>query len=237
MVKLSTRLKIVYDMLSKCECLADVGCDHGYLSIAVAQGQIADSVIAMDINAGPLEAAKKNIVDAGLNNRISILKSDGLKALKPFDCDAATICGMGGVLITKILQASIDVVKNTKYVIVEPQSEFYLVREFLYTNDFVIDDEAMVCEEHKYYPIIRFHYEAGASKNYELSEAQKHFGPVLLEKRPDIFFEYLEKYEQEINDILIKLEGMLSKSGKSKQLEIRVQELSNELALIKNVMK
>ena len=36
-------------------CIADIGCDHGFVSIYLIQNKIASHVIAMDVNSGPLQ--------------------------------------------------------------------------------------------------------------------------------------------------------------------------------------
>ena len=37
---------------------ADIGCDHGFTSIYLLEQGLADHVIAMDINEGPLQRAR-----------------------------------------------------------------------------------------------------------------------------------------------------------------------------------
>ncbi len=37
--------------------VADVGCDHAYISIALIKRSLASQVIAMDVRRGPLEIA------------------------------------------------------------------------------------------------------------------------------------------------------------------------------------
>ena len=58
---LGKRLTKVADLILPTQTLADVGCDHGYLSIYLVEHRICQHVIAMDINKGPLEKAKEKI--------------------------------------------------------------------------------------------------------------------------------------------------------------------------------
>ena len=60
MVTLSPRLRTAADMAQEAHNIIDVGCDHGYLSIYLLTNGIASSVIAADINEGPLQSAVLN---------------------------------------------------------------------------------------------------------------------------------------------------------------------------------
>ena len=90
-------------MITKGGKVADIGCDHAYLSIYMIKHQIAESVIAMDVNRGPLERARDNIRKSGYENQINVRLSDGIKELNVGEADTLLIAGMGGGLIQKIL--------------------------------------------------------------------------------------------------------------------------------------
>ena len=64
-LKMSVRLKEIAELLRGPEKLkaADVGCDHGYVSIYLVTHGIADSCIAMDVRSGPLSGAKENVAE------------------------------------------------------------------------------------------------------------------------------------------------------------------------------
>ena len=76
-------------MLTNGKRVADVGCDHAYISIYMMEHQIANRVIAMDINKGPLERAAANIEKYGYKEQIETRLSDGLEALNPGEVDTA----------------------------------------------------------------------------------------------------------------------------------------------------
>ena len=83
--RMSMRLVTIADMLGadgfRPKAVADVGCDHGYISIYLVQSGIADSAIAMDVRKGPLSGAAGNISEYGLDGSIVTRLSDGLKEL------------------------------------------------------------------------------------------------------------------------------------------------------------
>ena len=57
---LSDRLLACAGFVRPGDRVADVGCDHGYLGIHLLTGGIAASVIASDVNEGPLHSAMRN---------------------------------------------------------------------------------------------------------------------------------------------------------------------------------
>lgn len=233
MVKLSTRLKIVYDMIDNCGCIADIGCDHGYLSIAIAQGQKADRVIAMDVNRGPLDAAKANVTASGLSDVIELRLSDGMKKLSVGEAAGICICGMGGLLMKRIVDAGLDCAKEAKYLILEPQSEYLELRSYLYNEGFCFDLEDIVIEENKTYPIMKVHYEPNDEKREHLNGLQLKFGPRLLESKPELFIKYLDKQEAELSEIKGKLVEKMQENATNVPINARIEQLTSELELIK----
>ena len=212
MIKLSDRLQIVYDMVPECNTVADVGCDHGYLTIALLERQKAKSAIAMDVNKGPLQSAKANVTSAGFLSQTQFRLSNGLEKLGANEADVICICGMGGALIKRILDAGIEVARTAKAIIIEPQSEYAMLRQFLVDNHFVILDE-----------------DADATITFDASQLE--YGPVILQKRPKLLDTLLEKNKREFTSILEKLS---SKSNDTDSpIQKRIDELNSELALIR----
>ncbi|MBP5594807.1 MAG: SAM-dependent methyltransferase [Pseudobutyrivibrio sp.] len=229
MIKLSDRLQIVYDMVPECNTVADVGCDHGYLTIALLERQKAKSAIAMDVNKGPLQSAKANVTSAGFLSQTQFRLSNGLEKLGANEADVICICGMGGALIKRILDAGIDVARTAKAIIIEPQSEYAMLRQFLADNHFVILDEDLCTEEGKIYPIMKIAYDADATITLDASQLE--YGPVILQKRPKLLDTLLEKNKREFTSILEKLS---SKSNDTDSpIQKRIDELNSELALIR----
>ena len=63
----------------------------------------------MDVADGPFAAAKKSVNESNLTEVIEIRKGDGLSVISENDqVDCVTICGMGGSLITSILENDKD---------------------------------------------------------------------------------------------------------------------------------
>lgn len=152
---LSDRMRAVVGLVEPCDCIADIGCDHGYVAMELVRSHICEHVIAMDINHGPLELAKSNIRDYGMQDYIETRISDGTQALALKEANGIICAGMGGRLIMNIVARDFTLVKNMQELILQPQSEVEEVRKFLRDEGFSIVKEDMICEDGKYYPMMR----------------------------------------------------------------------------------
>ncbi len=151
---LSDRMQAVAGLVEPCNCMADIGCDHGYVSMELIRRGVCRKVIAMDVNAGPLHQAKSNIRDYEMEEYIETRLSDGADALHPGEADGIICAGMGGRLTIAILMKGMALIQDMKQLILQPQSEIDEVRGFLREAGFIIDKEDMVCEDGKYYPMM-----------------------------------------------------------------------------------
>ena len=136
-------------MVTEGSSLADVGTDHGYIPIALVQTGKVSRAIAMDINKGPLERAALHIREQHLEDRITTRLSDGMTALKEGEADTVLIAGMGGALTVHILEGGAHCLASVKELILQPQSEIWLVREWLCEHGYKITDEDIVLDEGK----------------------------------------------------------------------------------------
>ena len=161
MVKLSERLSAVSKLITPTLKVADVGCDHGYLSIYLLQNNITDKVIASDVRKGPLSKASENVKLYGLNDKIELRLSDGLTNYKTGEVESVVMSGMGGNLMIKILEESKEIIESVKELILQPQSEIAGLRHYLSDNGLMIISESIVYEDFKYYPMMKAVHEIG----------------------------------------------------------------------------
>ena len=201
---LSGRMQMVADMVTKGNVLADIGCDHGFVSIYLLEKGICPKVIAMDVNEGPLLRAKEHIEERGLTPYIDVRLSDGMEKLFIGEADSILIAGMGGRLVIKILLDYMEKTKALQEIILQPQSDLYLVRQFLMDKGFHILQEDMVKDNGKFYPALRVRWREEDAE--PLSEKELWYGPFLLKEKHPVLREYLEnekaKYEQIADDIV-----------------------------------
>ncbi len=243
-MEISKRLCTICDMAGHGDVVADIGCDHGYVSIRLAENGCFKKVLAMDINKGPLSIAERNIRAKRLTSRIEIRLSDGLKKLAPGEADTVIIAGMGGNLIIKILNDSYDVMKKTKSLILGAQSDIELVRRYLYNNGFCITLEEMVLEDNKYYQLIRAENTADDTVNrfkemYKMDNRRMfdEFGPYLLTHRDSCMHEYLLLQSNKLEKLLNELRNQSADSNSAERLEQRISEISDELVIMKEGLK
>ena len=104
---LSDRLLACAGFIKKGSRVADIGCDHGYLSLYLLQNGIASSVIASDVNEGPLESARRNAQKFGFQEKIEFYLSDGVQSI-PRDFDTMVCAGMGADTIMSIIAGAYD---------------------------------------------------------------------------------------------------------------------------------
>ncbi len=201
MITLSTRLKMVADMVSAGFSVADIGCDHGFTSIYLVEQGIAPRCIAADLREGPLSGAVVHINEAGLSDAITTRLSDGLQQIAPGETDAVLISGMGGPLIADILAKGIDTAKKARELILSPQSEPEVLRHFLKDNGFFIEKEAMCFDEGKYYVCIKAKpaersdsalWDSMKNAEGEEEEFFYRYGSYLFIKPTPVFSEYLQ---------------------------------------------
>lgn len=212
--------------------VADIGCDHGWVSIYLAKQGIAPRVIAMDVADGPLSIAIEHIKEAGLDNMITVKKSDGLCELATDEfgnpeADVVLIAGMGGHLAIRLIEDSIDKCIRLKYLILQIQSDIAFVRKRITELGFMIDDESMVLDEGKYYTAIRIVPNVDMV-DIKYSEKELLYGPVLLEKKVKVLYDYLQGRRS-------TCEAIIEKIGNNSDNEAGVErtaDVQHELELI-----
>lgn len=154
-MELSIRLKTVAQAVTKGNRVADVGTDHGYVPIYLVKNNLSPGGIAMDVNKGPLEKAQEHIREEKLGGKIAARLGNGLAPLEPEETDTVVIAGMGGDLICKILKAKPEFLTGGKEFVLQPQSEWFKVRQLLKEYHYQIEKEWFLKEEDKYYVIIK----------------------------------------------------------------------------------
>lgn len=228
---LSRRMQMVADMVTKGNVAADIGCDHGFVSIYLVEQGICPKVIAMDVNEGPLLRAKEHIAERGLEERIDIRLSDGIDKLCEKEAESIFIAGMGGRLVIKILSDHFDKVKDLKEVILQPQSELHLVRHFLAEQGMTIVQEDMVEEAGKFYPCMKAVWKEQKS---EYTEIEEWYGPLLLKQKHPVLHQYLLKeknmFAQITEEIRKNAKTGVTEDTKEETIQNRIRQIAMALA-------
>lgn len=155
MPTISKRLLTIASLVPSGARVCDIGADHGYLSIYISKHKNPLSVITTDINEKPLSHAKINIEKENIKN-IELRLCDGLDGIKENEADTFIIAGMGGEVISGIIERGIQKVKsNNISIILQPTTSPEFLRKFLYQNGFKIKTEIPVFENNKLYSVMQ----------------------------------------------------------------------------------
>ena len=174
---ISDRLLACANFVGRGNRVADVGCDHGYLSIHLLTQGIARSCIASDVNEGPLLSARRNAIKYGVSNKIEFYLSDGVANI-PRDFDDLVCAGMGADTMIHILESA-PWLRDSKYrLILQCQSKTPTLRRYLSETGFRIYEEAVLRDGRFLYTIMEVSWRHEYPK---LTPGEWYFPPALLE--------------------------------------------------------
>ncbi|MDO5708394.1 MAG: class I SAM-dependent methyltransferase [Andreesenia angusta] len=209
-MRLTERLKKIVDFIDYDDRVADIGTDHGYIPVYLIREKMMKDIIASDINELPLENARKYIEKANLEDRIDLRIGNGLEVLEKNEVDTVIIAGMGGILISEILDRDKELTESIDKFILQPMVGIEELLIYLEKNDYNIVDESLAKEGDKIYQIFkvkRASKEKRAIIEYEFSDA-------LIEKNDIVFKEFLDK---KIAKLGLIIESIKSNSDKIDQ--------------------
>ncbi|MDY3240551.1 MAG: class I SAM-dependent methyltransferase [Anaerovoracaceae bacterium] len=146
MIQLTPRLAAIANEVVPGETVADIGTDHGFLPAALWEQGISPHVILADVNEGPLNKAKENCASRYPEEPFDFRLGDGLQVLKPGEVDVITIAGMGGILMTEILENDLEKSWSFHRLILQPRNNIGKLRHWLYDHCFSITNEQLVRE-------------------------------------------------------------------------------------------
>ncbi|MDE6211311.1 MAG: class I SAM-dependent methyltransferase [Clostridia bacterium] len=213
-LRLGKRLTAVVKEV-KGKSLADVGCDHGKVSIACLLEGKVKRVIACDISSKSLQKAV-DLADKCQVNDIEFRAGDGLQVIEDGEVSCVVIAGMGGNEIMSILSR---IPQGVKRLVLSPHRNAVELRRFLSGRDIYIDKDYVVKDGRKFYDIIVAQVNSG--KDCALDRRQLLLGKN--EKGGD-FDEYLQLLRQ-------KYEALAQMSADSEQARLykEMLDLAEEL--------
>lgn len=166
MIKLTNRLRACADFVNDGARLCDVGCDHGYVPVALVQEGRIKSAVACDINTAPLASCISLVNMSCLQDKIKCVLSDGLKNINGDEIDDILLAGMGGELIVDIL-SQCEYVKE-KHLILNPMTHAEITRKWLYSNNFDILNDVVVSDDRHHYCVFDATYSENVSPKTEI---------------------------------------------------------------------
>ncbi|ESU30635.1 hypothetical protein G3A_21155 [Bacillus sp. 17376] len=231
--KLSDRLEAVANNIPKGASLADIGSDHAYLPCNVVKKGAVPMAVAGEVAEGPFQSALEQVQEENLTDKISVRKGDGLEVIQLGEVDCITIAGMGGTLISTILEKGKSKLEGVSRLVLQPNVGSFAVRRWLIDNGWELIKEEILEEDRKIYEILVA--EKGDPMNpYQHGNLEIGilFGPFLLKEKPVVF---KEKWNAEVRNwerILKQLdEAVQNDDTASKRQELKIKLKMAEEAL------
>ena len=226
MIELGERLTRVASFVPNGSKVCDVGSDHAYLPVYLIQNDQISCAIAGEVVEGPFLSAKQTVRDYRMEDCIEVRLGDGLQILsKEDEVTAVTICGMGGELISRILEAgySGSHLNGRERLILQPNVAEHFVREWLMNHSYQIVDETVVSDNHRLYEII---VAEPVGKRVEYTELELKYGPILLQQPSELSVAKWNRMNRKNKEILEQLQK--SKSPQHEKVEL-FEKAFNEL--------
>jgi tRNA (adenine22-N1)-methyltransferase len=224
--------------------MADIGSDHALLPTYLAGRGRISFAIAGEVNDGPFEAARKQVMQSGLKGKVDVRLGNGLAVISPHEVDVITIAGMGGSLIARILEEGQERLPGVKRLILQPNVAEDQVRIWLRDHDWYLEEELMLEEDGHIYEVLvavrasedRDYRSLYAALSLPCGKLAKEdllikMGPWLLRHPTEVF---IYKWQSEA-DKLDKICMQMEQSGSEAALE-RLKTMRLEAGQIREVI-
>ena len=224
------RLNAIAKWVPKGKKIVDVGTDHAYLPVLLAQEGKISSAVAGDIAAGPCEAAQKTVDFYRLGNVIEVRSGNGLSIVVPGEVQVAVIAGMGGATIIEILQANHRVFESLERVVLQPMNGAEFLRKWLLEHNWHLQAEDLVAESDKLYEIIVAEKGRGEMPQ---DDVYYEIGPLLLASRHQFLPEHMRRLVSKYTHLIAAMENSDNAKHSEKYQEFlrkkcKLEELYNE---------
>ena len=158
--RLDARLAAAYDFVRPGHAAADIGCDHGKLSAALAGSGRCPLVLACDLRPGPLEKAR--VTCAPYGDKVQCRLGSGLSVLEPGEVDDIIIAGMGAETIIEILEAAPWVFDARYNLVLVPATKHSILRRWLARRGFALRAETLCQAAGRWYAVMNAQYTGAA---------------------------------------------------------------------------
>lgn len=187
-MKLSQRLLTIASFIKEGAFVADIGADHGLLSIYLVENKHVKKVFAVENKVGPFSILEKNTKNYP---EITCSLSDGISEI-PSEIDTLVIAGMGGILISDILKKNKDKLLNIQNIVIDAHRDLELVRKTLNDLGYEFEKEVLV-KEHVFYNVMSVHRGTKKLNSRELEFGYKIQSDPLFKEYQASLLDRLEK--------------------------------------------
>ncbi len=193
-LNVGARLEAIVDLCPTVSKIADIGCDHGYVTAELVLQEKVDMVVATEKSKECLNKAVLLADSINITPFVSFRLGDGFFALTKYDkVKCAVIAGMGGNEIINILQHK---PKRLFDFVLQPMKDAPILREYLVKNGYKILVDKLVKEDDKFYDVIRV-----TKGKCNLADLEIYFGLTNFTDNYELFYEYLTQRQKKLMDI------------------------------------
>jgi tRNA (adenine22-N1)-methyltransferase len=230
MIAISNRLKKVTTYIPEGSKIADIGSDHAYLPCYSVQKGIIQHAIAGEVNQGPYDSALSQVKALGLEEQIEVRLGDGLQVLTPNEVTVVVIAGMGGQLISNILNRGKNRLQGVERLVLQPNMGAKFIREWMLVNGWELINETILEEDEKIYEILVAEWSGNTS---DLSESERLLGPFLMKDKNKTF---QKKWIREKNN-WERIVKQLEQAIPSEEITERKQDLLKKIEFVTEAIK
>lgn len=149
---------------------ADIGTDHGYLPVFLLKKGIIERAVLTDINEHPLDSARESVRAEALSDRVDFHLTDGALGLEGLGVTDFAVCGMGGELIARIIEAPAIRTEGVR-LITQPMTRPEALRRALDSLGFRTLEERYTESLGRFYLTILSEYDGKKRESDEFSAA------------------------------------------------------------------
>ena len=209
---MTDRLNKIFDLLPDCDVFADIGCDHGYMTLAMLKSGKCKKAIISDVSEKCLQKARDLLRLYIENGVVESAVSDGFDNVG--ECDLALIAGMGGEEICSILIRRESLPQK---LVLQPMKNTDKVRRCALQLGYRFIKDFTFFSAGKFYDIISL--ERGIDN---LTDEEIEFGRDNLKERPDAFIKMIEDKIEKLNFFMAQ--GTLKEQSKE-QMQRQIERL------------
>jgi tRNA (adenine22-N1)-methyltransferase len=230
--KLSHRLETVSSFIPKGSKIADIGSDHAYLPCYAIEKELASFAIAGEVVEGPYQSALNQVRDSELEERVSVRKGNGLEVLSQGEVDCVTIAGMGGTLISTILENGKQKLKGVTRLVLQPNVSAISIRKWLLENGWELVAEKILEEDKKIYEVLVAE-RGDTRKPYSNMEKELLLGPFLMKEKSEVF---IKKWRQEAEQWK-KICDQMNEAEQKGELEKKRSTIERKIEIVEEVLQ
>ena len=220
-LNIGNRLESIVELCPNAKVIADIGCDHGYVTAELILEEKADMVVATEKSQECLNKAILLADSINISPFVSFRQGDGFFALTKHDkVKCAVIAGMGGAEIAKILD---NKPKRLYDFVLQPMKDVPELRMYLVQHGFNIVVDKLVKEDDKFYDVMRV-----TKGRCELADLEIFFGKTNFTDNYEVFYEYLTQRQKKLLDLKANVGELRAK------LEQELNFIEQALALFEN---